>query len=391
MEADFSSKFVVVSLRLGRHVDGLVDSYFGPQELAELVDKEHLKPMGEILFELEELRKQVASEPIDEMRKTFLLKQIRAIHAHARVQMGLRMSYREFVSSTLDIEPKDVKQQEISELRGELESLLRRKGYQGSLAEMLLEFEKKRLISGERLKAIFYNLVAEAREHTRRVFQLPPGEEVEFDRLVNRPYSSDNKYLGNYKSLFRLNVDYPLISASLPIHVTHQTYPGHHTEHVLKELELYRGKNQRESCIMLSNTPESTISEGLADTSTKFILGEPSMAEDKIQALEMTFRRSIRANAALMVHDKHLGVEDARKYMLDEGAYDRNESELGMRWLLDPFWRAYLFTYYEGGNLVSEAWRRAKEAGKEQQLLDILYREQNCPTTFMVKMKRLLA
>jgi hypothetical protein len=390
MEADFSSRYIVAALRVGKHVDGLVDSYYGPHELADLVGREPRKTLGETLVDLEDLRKQVNSEPIDEMRKTFIVKQIEAIRAHARVKMGSITSYREFVSSTLDIEARDVREQEISEVRRELERLLKKKGYEGSLAEMLLQFEKKRLISGERLKGIFFNLVAEAREHTKKIFHLPAEEGVEFATLENRPYGSDNSYLGNYRTIVRLNISYPLISSSLPIHVTHQTYPGHHTEHILKELELYREKRQRESSILLSNTPQTTISEGLADTSRKFILGEPSMAEDKIMELEMTFRRSIRANAALMVHEKHLDVDEARKFLLDVGAYEGNESELGMRWLLDPFWRAYLFTYHEGTKIVSEAWKRAKEAGKEQQILNVLYGEENCPTTFREKVRKIL-
>ena len=390
MEADFSAKFIIAAFRLEKHVNGLVDAYFGPREFIDLANREPKKTLGEILVDLEDLRKQVSSEPLDEMRKTFVLKQIKAIQIHARVKMGAVTSYREFVSNTLDIEPRDVREQEISEVRTELERLLRKKGYQGSLAEMLLQFERKRLISGERLKGIFFNLVAEAREHTKKVLQLPPEEGVQYATLENRPYSSDNTYLGNYKSIVRLNLNYPLISASLPIHVTHQTYPGHHTEHVLKELELYEGKKQQESSILLSNTPESTISEGLADTSRKFILGEPSMAEDKIMELAMTFRRAIRANAALMVHEKHLDVEEARKFLLDEGGYEGGESELGLRWLLDPLWRAYLFTYHEGTKLVSEAWRRAKEVGRERQLLNVLYKEENCPTTFKEKVRKIL-
>jgi hypothetical protein len=388
---DFSAKYLVACLRLGRYVEELVESYYGPQQLAESVTREPMRPLGELLIDLEELKKQIASEPFDEMKKIFLVKQITALQTTTRERMGARTPYREYVSRTLDIEPKDVREQDISELRRELESLLKKKGYQGNLAEALLQFQKKRLISGERLKAIFYNLVAEARVHTQKVFKLPQGEEVEFAVLENRPYSSDNEYLGNYKSVIRLNVNLPLMSASLPIHVTHQTYPGHHTEHVLKELELYQGKNQHESSIIMPNTPESTISEGLADTSRKFILGEPAMAEDKIPELDMALKRAIRANAALMIHDKRLDLGEARKYLLEEGVYEENESEYSMRFVLDPFWRAYLFTYYEGGKLISEAWKRAKQLGKEERFLQILYREENCPTTFKEKVRKLFA
>jgi hypothetical protein len=55
----------------------------------------------------------------------------------------------------------------------------------------------------------------------------------------------------------------------------------------------------------------------------------------------------------------------------------------------DPLWRTYLFTFYEGEGIVEEAWKRARESGKEEQLLQILYREANCPTTFKEKTRKL--
>ncbi|WXG46211.1 MAG: hypothetical protein WED05_06030 [Candidatus Atabeyarchaeum deiterrae] len=389
MSVDFSSKYLIACLRLGRHVNDLVDSYYGPMELIEKVDKEHSRPLGEIFLDFEELKKEIVSAQIDEMRKTFLLKQVKALQATTREKMGVTAPYREYVSSTLDIEPKDVKEQEISELRTQLETLLKKKGYHGNLTEMLLESKKKRLISGERLVDLFYNLLTEARYETMKSFNLPAGERVELSILKDRPWTSDNRYLGNYKSLVELNIQMPVTSSSLPLHVTHQSYPGHHTEHVLKEMELYLGKKQLESSILLVNTPECTMSEGLAETSRKFILGEPSMAEDRIEDLEMKFRRAVRVNTALMVYDKRLDLEQTKEYFTEEGAYEKKESELGMRFVLDPLLRAYLFTYYEGERLISDAWKRAKEAGKIEQLLQILYREENCPTTFKEKVEKL--
>ena len=36
--------YIRLGLRLGRHVDGLVDAYFGPPELKQEVDSEPLRP-----------------------------------------------------------------------------------------------------------------------------------------------------------------------------------------------------------------------------------------------------------------------------------------------------------------------------------------------------------
>jgi hypothetical protein len=234
-------------------------------------------------------------------------------------------------------------------------------------------------------------LVSEARYQTQKVINLPPEERVEFVIVKDMAWTSDNKYQGNYKSLIRVNISDPLIPASLPISVTHQTYPGHHTEHCLRELELYSARGQLESSILLSNTPESTISEGLAQTSRKIILGEPAMLEDRIQEIETRLRRALRVNAALMIYDKRLEAEDAKEYFMEEGAYEKKESDRAMRFVLDPLLRTYLFTFYEGERLVSQAWKRAKELGKEERFLQILYREQNCPTTFKEKTKKLLS
>ena len=37
-------RYVELGLRLGRHVDGLVDAYFGPAEISDRVDAEDLRP-----------------------------------------------------------------------------------------------------------------------------------------------------------------------------------------------------------------------------------------------------------------------------------------------------------------------------------------------------------
>ena len=391
LSVDLLTKYLAMCLRLGLRVEELVDSYFGPKEIVELVSKEHPKPLGEILVDLEELKKGILSEPFDEMRKTFMVKQVTALQSTARERMGVITPYREYVSRTLDIEAKDVREQDISELRRSLETLLRKKGYQGNLADMLKEFKKRRLVSGERLRDIFNNLVDEARSQTRKVFNLPPGEQVDLTVVEDMPWSSDNKYFGNYRSLIRLNTSVPVTSTSLPISITHQIYPGHHTEHIVKESELLSTRNEMEASIILVNTPQSTMSEGLAETSRKFILGEPAMVEDRIQQFDAKLRRALRVNAALMIYEKRLNTEDARQYFIEEGVYDEKESERGMRFVLDPLWRTYIFTFYDGERIVSDAWKRARESGKEEQFLQVLYKEENCPTTFKEKTKKLFS
>ncbi len=46
---------MLLGLRLGRHVDGLVDAYFGPDELAAHVESEQIAPIQELVEEADAL------------------------------------------------------------------------------------------------------------------------------------------------------------------------------------------------------------------------------------------------------------------------------------------------------------------------------------------------
>ena len=54
-----SEDYVLLGLRLGRHVDGLVDSYCGPAELREQVDAEPLAEPAALVAEGEALLAQL--------------------------------------------------------------------------------------------------------------------------------------------------------------------------------------------------------------------------------------------------------------------------------------------------------------------------------------------
>lgn len=41
MDMDVVERHLLLGLRLGRHIEGLVDAYYGPPELAERVRSEH--------------------------------------------------------------------------------------------------------------------------------------------------------------------------------------------------------------------------------------------------------------------------------------------------------------------------------------------------------------
>ena len=59
-------------------------------------------------------------------------------------------------------------------------------------------------------------------------------------------------------------------ATTLPLIIAHETYPGHHREHAWKEADLVDRDGHLEASILLINTPDCLISEGLANLGLRF-------------------------------------------------------------------------------------------------------------------------
>ena len=134
----------------------------------------------------------------------------------------------------------------------------------------------------EVLPGVLADLADDFRARTAALFGLPDGEHVDLDLVTDKPWSGFNHYLGGLRSRVEINVDLPVLSLSLGHLVAHEAYPGHHTEHVRKEVGLVRRRQWWEESIFLVGTPQCLLAEGLADLGIEVLLGdrpEPVLAE----------------------------------------------------------------------------------------------------------------
>ena len=83
----------------------------------------------------------------------------------------------------------------------------------------------------------------------KSVVDLPEGERSTLEPVSDEPWWAFNYYLGDLHSRVVLNTDVPTTGLDLIHLVTHEVYPGHHTEHALKEQHLVggRGASRRRS------------------------------------------------------------------------------------------------------------------------------------------------
>ena len=147
----------------------------------------------------------------------------------------------------------------------------------------------------------------------------------------------------------------------------HETYPGHHAERCAKEHVLVRGRGLLEETIVLVPTPQSLVSEGIAELAPAMLLegdGGPAIAEvvkdagielDLAQALavERAYQpcRWAEVNAALMLHDDGASEAETQAYLERWGLMDAKLSAHVLRFLGEPTSRTYIVTYAAGREL----------------------------------------
>ena len=154
---------------------------------------------------------------------------------------------------------------------------------------------------------------------TEKLVDLPAGEGLDLEEVSDEPWWAFNYYLGDLRSRVVVNLDVPDICDDLVELAAHEVYPGHHTEHAVKEQLFIRDRGELEESIQLVPTPASLLQEGVAETGPDVILDD-ELAAKLIAALarhgleydlaaERRMRearrplRRIGVDAALMLHE----------------------------------------------------------------------------------------
>ena len=209
------------------------------------------------------------------------------------------------------------------------------------------------------------------------MFDLPEDESVEIRFVADKPWGAYNWYLGNGRSLVEINSDSPFQANGIVGLMAHEAYPGHHTEHAIKELGMYKGLGWPEASVLLINAPECVVSEGIATTADEVTFAEgeverwqrselypragvhDDLSSDEVDQLSKAQRAlyGVQDNAALMLHVDGRPVEEVIAYLLRYSGRTRQEAERSIRFLTEPLSRSYTFTYSAGHALLETIFR----------------------------------
>jgi hypothetical protein len=366
---DIGRGYLTLALNLNRHVEGFVDAYYGPPELRAEAEKANPRSVETLADDARQLQAAIARSDYDPQRKEYLGLQVRAMSTLIRKLSGEQLDLVEEVELCFDITPQMVDEAVFESIHADMDRLF---PGEGSVLNRVIAWKKGVEIEPNRLLPVLELAVEETRRRTSILLDLPPGEEVSLRLVEEEPWTAYNWYLGAYRSRIDANTDPPLRVDHLISLVTHEAYPGHHTEHAIKEHRLYRQEGRAEHAVLLSLAPESVISEGIAESAESMIFSSEELEaflHDGLNPLaglpdvgvgqQMEWAKArdelrvVGANAALLLHDYGLPPEEVRKYMERYRLGTPREVSKGLEFIQSPLWRSYIFNYSVGKQLLA--------------------------------------
>lgn len=367
-------QYLTLGLRLGRHIDGLVDAYYGPPDRRSAVEAEPVSAPVQLVADARRMVAAVDSgEPLESdgtgasggggesNRRHWLRAQLRGLLTTARKLAGDQISYADEVEACYGVRPQRVDESVLESAHRRLDEVL---PGSGSLSERLVTWRESHAVPVDTLRAAILSLADDLRERTRSLFGLPDGEHVEFDLVSGQPWAGFNYYLGNLHSRVAVNTDLPVLSIGLAHLVAHESYPGHHTEHTRKEVGLVRNRHWWEESIFLVGTPQCLLAEGLADLGLEVAMGrrpeqivaghlrplgiryDPDVVAEVAEAGEAL--GAVRQNAAFRLHEDGADPEVVTAEVARLGLLPWDRAAKAVEFLTHPTWRAYLTCYVEG-------------------------------------------
>jgi hypothetical protein len=393
--------YLLLGLRLDQHVPGLVDAYYGPADLKARVDMESLRSPAALADDAEALRGLLADEAVQPDRRDWLDAQLVALATISRALAGDELPYVDNVTRCFSWRPARRDDALFDAAAAELDVLL---PGPGPLADRLAAWDAALQVPPGRLAEVVDWLVGRYRVRAIELFGVPAGEDLRVTFVTGQPWTAYNWYDGGLRSRVDVNLDLPMSAADLVHVVAHETFPGHHLEHAWKEAELVERGRRLEASLLLINTPECLISEGLADIGRSFVAaldetpdllvelfdraglpiaadaGAARDAAERAAAMTAPRRRlqESRVNASLMRHADGASHDEVLAYLKRVGRFSPKQAAKRLEFIEHPLWRTYVFVYHEGEALLRR-WLDAVPPSERAARFGRLLREQLTP------------
>ena len=259
--------YVKLVLALGTHDADYVDAYYGPPEWR--AEAEAAKPpvdtiRARALALVERLGEgpPAGADSLEQLRHSYLRKQLGALVARSDMLLGRKFSFDEESRLLYDaVAPTN----DAAHYQAIVDRLGATLPGSGPVAERYQAFRQGYVIPPAKVDSVFRAATAACRARTQRHVPLPAGESFVIEYVTDKPWSGYNWYKGNYHSLIQVNTELPIfIDRALDL-ACHEGYPGHHVYNASLEQALVRDRGWPEFSVYALFSPQSLVAEGSAN------------------------------------------------------------------------------------------------------------------------------
>ena len=365
---DWLRSHALLALRVNKlltaSAGGTLLIYRGPAEWSAEVDAEAPAAAGALV---EECARLLDEMPFTGTRRAHLAAQLRALRAAAGRAAGERLPLPEYSRECLGVAATWQPESVFEAAHDRLDRALPAGG--GTLADRLHRWQRHHTLPAahaERLPELVRRAVAAARARTEAIVPLPPETRVE---CVLSPGAHRGHYAGGRRATVHISDSAPFNLADLLYVVTHEAFPGHIAESMLKEIHLVEEQGRTEHRVRFMISPSFVVSEGMGlhaqETAfpgdeaqrwlTDEILAPLGIAADGSDFAAIHDARNALwgawANAAFLAAD---GAPDAAiaGYLTRWALTSEAESQFALGFLRTPGMDTYVLGYYHGWRLL---------------------------------------
>ncbi len=372
--SEFGANFLLLALRIDKHIKGYVDFYYGPEKIRKIVENETKLSPNVLLNDSIGLIQQLGAQGFNKERERYLEKLLVAMKTSIEIIIGSKISIKDQFIKLYDVDLQPAKETELDNLKEEFEEAY--KG-SGSLEERMNKLRISRKVPESKVFKYFKKAVDITEKQTKELFidLLPKNESVIIDVVKSSEkvkWSCYNWYKGKYISRIEVNPNYQMYWTAFLAFSSHEAYPGHHTEFAIKEESLYRELNQFEHSLLILHSPKLVISEGIANKAISILFSNQKVAEiglkefcsdplKEVSLEELELQNIVKAKLPLFWHnfayhaliDKYEEKELLR-YGKNLEMYSDEDLITGIEKMSNPAYSNNLFMYYLGNNILQK-------------------------------------
>ena len=387
----FGEDFLLLALRIDKHIKGYVDFYIGPENLKQSVKNESITSPNKLLNDSQYLLKQLDTQGFKKQREQYIKKLLIAMKTSTEVLNGAEIPFRDKFLKLYDVSLQACEESELTDLKEEFNI-----AYEGSgsLGERLSKLREQRKIPKSDVYVLYKKALKIVKNRTEELFPnlLPSKEQIDIELIgeknINKAkWSYYNWYLGNYKSRIEVNPNYNMYWSSILDAAAHEGYPGHHTEFVVKEYRLYHRNSQFEHSLLLLNSPTLIISEGIANTALNTLFSYRNQAEISLKEFcsnknedtplntlikQYSIKRKLEQFSYNLAYHALLDKWSDKKliqYASNFEIFSKEDIYNRMKLLKNPVHSTTSFSYFSGSKLILNKYREFPSAKNFKELL----------------------